>query len=86
MKADIVTKEHWIIAQLAGIQMMEQELKSAFEKPGARTVEELGSRLAQLNSWLECSGRRSGPACDTPSCSGGIGGSHSFRFAKNSGR
>jgi len=67
MKAEIVTKEYWIMAQLAGIQMMEQELKSAFEKPGARTAEELRPRLAQLNSWLNAVEDALTPAAIRPS-------------------
>jgi hypothetical protein len=52
MKADVVTKDCWIMGQIAGIRMLEQELTSAFKSPSARTGEDLQRRVAQLNSWL----------------------------------
>ena len=52
MKADVVPKDRWIMDQLAGIQILEQELTDAFKRPGARTSKDLQRRVAQLNSWL----------------------------------
>jgi hypothetical protein len=52
MKADVVIKDCWIMRQLAGIQILEQELTYAFKTPGARTSKDLRRRIAQLNSWL----------------------------------
>ena len=53
MKADVVTKDCWIMGQLAGIQMLEQELTDAFKRPGRPTNKNLQRRVAQLNSWLD---------------------------------
>ena len=52
MKADVVTKDCWILGQLAGIMMLEQELTDAFNTPGALTREDFRRQLAQLNSWV----------------------------------
>jgi hypothetical protein len=67
MKADVITKEYWIMAQLAGIQMLEEELTSAFRRPSARTAEELRPRLAQLNSWLNAVENALTPSATYPS-------------------
>jgi|HubBroStandDraft_5_1064220.scaffolds.fasta_scaffold2190856_1 hypothetical protein len=52
MESELVHEDGWIIGQLAGIHMLEQELTNAFKKPTARAGEDLRRRLAQLNSWL----------------------------------
>jgi hypothetical protein len=52
MKRDIVTKDCWILGQLAGIRILERELTNAFSQPGARPGEDLRRRVVQLNSWL----------------------------------
>jgi hypothetical protein len=52
MKADVVTKDCWIMGQLAGIHILEQELTDALKRPGKPTNKNLQQRVAQLNSWL----------------------------------
>jgi hypothetical protein len=52
MKADLVTRDCWIVGQLARIQILEQELSDAFKRPGERTIKNLQRRVAQLNSRL----------------------------------
>ena len=52
MKADVVMKDCWILGQLAGIMMLEQELTDAFKKPRSLTGQDFRRRLAQLNSWV----------------------------------
>jgi len=52
MKTDVVTKDCWIVGQLAGIRMLERELADAFRRPRASAGEDLRQRVAQLNSWV----------------------------------
>ena len=52
MKADVVTKDCWIVGQLAGIRMLERELSDAFKRPGAQPGEDLQRRVHELNSWV----------------------------------
>jgi len=48
----VVAQDCWIAGQLAGIRMLERELTHAFEKPTARTPQELWRRVEELNAWL----------------------------------
>jgi len=51
-KRDAIEKDCWIVGQLAGIRLMEQELTQALRKPGTRNSKELQQRVAKLNSWV----------------------------------
>lgn len=51
MKTDVVTKDCWIVGQLAGIRMLEHELSDALKRPSA-PGEDLQRRLDELNSWV----------------------------------
>lgn len=48
----VIAQDCWIAGQLAGIRMLERELTQAFQRPTARTREELQRRVDELNSWL----------------------------------
>jgi len=50
--ADVVAKDCWIVGQLAGIRMLEEELTGAFKRPGSAAGEDLRRRLDELNSWV----------------------------------
>ena len=53
MKTDVVTKDCWIVGQLAGIRMLERELSDAFKRPSAQPGDEdLQRRVDELNSWV----------------------------------
>lgn len=52
MKSDVVTKDCWIVGQLAGIRMLERELSDAFKRPGAQAEADLQRRVEELNSWV----------------------------------
>ena len=51
MRTDVLTRDCWIVSQLAGIRMLERELTDAIGKPGA-VGEDLQRRVAQLTSWV----------------------------------
>jgi len=51
-KTDVIENDCWIVGQLAGIRMLEQEVSQALRKPGARDSKELQQRVANLNSWV----------------------------------
>jgi len=52
MKTDVVTKDCWIVGQLAGIRMLERELSDALKRPGAQPGKDLQRRVDELNSWV----------------------------------
>jgi hypothetical protein len=52
MKATAVAKDCWILGQLAGIRLMEEELTKKLKTSRGRVGEELHQRVMELNAWL----------------------------------
>jgi hypothetical protein len=53
MQSNTHTNDQWIVNQLVGIRMLEQELASALGKPSIRGKEHLRRRIRQLNAWVD---------------------------------
>ena len=45
--------DQWILNQLIGIRMLEQELAAALGKPSIRGKAQLRRRIRQLNAWVD---------------------------------
>jgi hypothetical protein len=52
MTATAVAKDCWILGQLAGIRMLEEELTAKLKASGGHVGEELHERVVELNAWL----------------------------------
>ena len=46
-------KDQWILNQLIGIRMLEQEVAATLRKPSIRGKEQLRNRILQLNAWVD---------------------------------
>lgn len=53
MQNNASVNDQWIVNQLVGIRMLEQELASALGKPSIRGKEQLRQRIRQLNAWVD---------------------------------
>ena len=52
MKTNLVTKDCWIVGQIAGIRILERELADALKTPESASGGEILRRVEELNSWL----------------------------------
>ena len=52
MKMNLVTKDCWIVGQIAGIRILERELADALKTPESASGGEILRRVEELNSWL----------------------------------
>jgi hypothetical protein len=52
MQTNTSVNDQWIVNQLVGIKMLEQELASALNKPSVGK-EQLRRRIRQLNAWVD---------------------------------
>ncbi len=53
MPRNTSVNDQWILNQLIGIRMLEQELASALDKPSIRGKEQLRRRIRQLSAWVD---------------------------------
>lgn len=53
MSRDLMANDYWIMSQLEGIRMLEQELADAMRKPRRGGAKHLHRRVAQLSSWVD---------------------------------
>lgn len=53
MQTNTRTSDQWIVNQLLGIRMLEQELASALGQPSLREKAQLRARIRQLSAWVD---------------------------------
>ncbi len=52
MNTDVAAKDCWLVGQLAGIRMLENQWTQAFAMPSPGASEDLRQRVHELNMWL----------------------------------